>query len=214
MVMLINGHCPFGILMGKELRYETELDNAVKMIANVTLEDDGLRYKYKFINHSSQSYSKLQAVTCVQLYSLFSDTLLQRTYVHHSNGFELLASETPERLTMPLQKWIPCRYLVSYTWPVNPNRIEQDENSITRYNKSKKVDKPFMATLSHDGKWIAATFTKETGNLWNNPERSCQHADPAVDLKAGETKTLELRTFIIKDKLDKLLQLVNNRMTN
>ena len=59
---------------------------------------------------------------------------------------------------------------------------------------------------------MAATFTKVTGNLWTNPERSCQHADPAVDLDAGETKSLELKTFIIKGDLGELLELINKEM--
>jgi len=158
------------------------------------------------------SYSNLQAVTCVKLYSLFSDTLLQRTYVHHSDGFDLMASETPQRLTMPLQKWLPCRYLVSYSWPVASKRMEKDEDFVTRYYKSRKSDKPFIATLSHDKTWIAATYTKETGNLWTNPERSCQHADPSINLNAGETKHLELKTFIIKGNLEQLLKIVNREM--
>jgi hypothetical protein len=193
------------------LVYETEFNN-ISMIATARLETDGLRFTYEFVNHSTIPYQNLQAVTCVKLYSAFSDTLLQRTYVHHPNGFDLLASETPERLSMSLQKWLPCRYLVSYNWPVPLNRIEKGEDAITRYNKSRKADKPFIATISHDNKWIAATYTKETGNLWTNPERSCQHADPAVDLKEGQTKKIELKTFIIKGDLDQLLKLVNIEM--
>jgi hypothetical protein len=87
------------------------------MTAKAQLNADGVKYSYSFTNISSVSYQKLQAVTCVKLYSAFSDTLLERTYVHHTEGFDLLASETPERLTMPLNKWLPCRYLVSYDWP-------------------------------------------------------------------------------------------------
>ncbi|MRG45267.1 hypothetical protein GFS24_09080 [Chitinophaga sp. SYP-B3965] len=136
----------------------------------------------------------------------YSDTQLERTYVHHPNGFERLAAETPAPLTMP------CRYLVSYTWPVVPRRIEKKEDNITWYHKSKKADKPFIATLSHDKKWIAATFTRETGNLWSNPERSCHHADPAIHLKRGETKSLELKVFVIKGDLSQLLSLVNKEM--
>ena len=198
---------------GNMFTYETEFDN-IKMIATARLEPDGLRCTYKFINRSNNSYQNLQAVTCVKLYSVFSDTLLQRTYVHHPNGFDLMASETPERLSMSLQKWLPCRYLVSYNWPVESKRMEKKDDFITRYNKSRKADKPFIATLSHDKKWVAATYTKETGNLWTNPERSCQHADPAVDLNAGETKSLELKTFIIKGDLKQLLEMINKEMNN
>ncbi|GHM99488.1 hypothetical protein WSM22_09780 [Cytophagales bacterium WSM2-2] len=193
---------------GNTFTYETELMNRVKMVAIAIMEPDGIRIKYQLTNHSDISYSNLQAVTCVKLYSLFSDNLLERTYVHHTDGFELIASETPERLTM--NNWLPCRYLVSYTWPVAEKRVEKDGN-ITRYYKSRKADLPVIATLSQDKKWVAATFTKETGNLWTNPERSCHHADPAIDLKSGETKTLELKTFIFEGDLSNLLALLKDR---
>lgn len=193
---------------GNTLMYETELNGNIKMIARVQLDANGVQYSYRFTNYSNITYQNLQAVTCVKLFSAFSDTLLERTYVHHTNGFDLLASETPERLTMPLQKWLPCRYLVSYTWPVAAKRIEKDGDGITRYNKLRRVDKPFIATLSHDKKWIAATYTDETGNLWTNPERSCQHADPAITLQPKETKSLRLTTFIYKGDLIEVLQLV------
>ena len=192
------------------LTYESDLSNEVKMIAKARLEKDGIRYTYEFINHSTISYTNFQAVTCVKLYSVFSDTLLQRTYVHHTNGFDLLAAETPERLRMPLNKWLPCRYMVSYSWPVPAKLVQKDADNITRYNKSRKADKPFIATISHDKKWIAATYTSETGNLWTNPERSCQHADPAIFLKAGDTKSLELKTFIFQGVLDKLLSHIDS----
>jgi hypothetical protein len=196
-------------IQGNMLTYETELNGNVKMIAKVQLDSNGVRYSYKFINNSNISYQKFQAVTCVQLYSEFYDSKLERTYVHHSDGFDLLASETPERLTVPLQKWLPCRYLVSYTLPVAKIRVEKDEHSITRYHKSRKVDKPVIATLSHDKKWVAATYTSETGNLWTNPERSCHHADPSVILRPSETKTLTLTTFIYKGSIQKILEYID-----
>ena len=152
---------------------------------------------------------KIQAVTCIKLYSAFSDTLLERTYVHHPDGFDLLASETPERLTMPLNKWLPCRYLVSYEWPVADKRIEKDEDAITRYNKSRKADKPLIATLSHDKQWVAATFTTKTGNLWTNPERSCHHADPSAALNSNQTQTLILKTYLYKGSLEQILNYIS-----
>jgi hypothetical protein len=191
------------------LTYETDLNNRVKLTAKVEFESNSISYTYSFTNHSNVVYENFQPVTCVQLYSTFSDTLLTRTYVHHSDGFDLLASETPDRLTMSLQQWLPCRYLVSYSWPVPSKRIGKDEDSITRYYKSRKADKPFIATLSHDKKWVAATYTSETGNLWTNPERTCQHADPSISLKPGESKTVRLKTFITRDSLAGLLQIIN-----
>lgn len=199
---------PLWKVEGNTIMYETVLNDNVKMIAKAQLDSDGVRYTYVLTNSSGISYEKIQAITCVKLYSAFSDTLLERTYVHHANGFELLASETPERLTMPLNKWLPCRYLVSYQWPVNPKRIEKDEDSITRYHKSKKADLPFIATLSHDKNWVAATFTTNTGNMWTNPERSCHHADPSAALNNNETQTLTLKTFLYKGTLENILTLI------
>ncbi len=188
--------------------YSTTLNGNVSMVANAKLDSNGIKYTYLLTNNSNTSYGHLQAVTCVKLYAAFSDTLLERTYVHVNGGFDLMASETPERLTMPLQKWLPCRYLVSYTWPIPEKRVEKDEDSITRYNKSQKVDMPFIATLSHDKKWVAATFTPATGNLWTNPERSCQHADPEISLNLKETKTLKLTTFVYKGPLNMLFHYI------
>jgi hypothetical protein len=196
---------PSWSINGNIITYETVLHGSVKMTATAHLYADGVRYSYFFTNNSSVSYQKLQAVTCVKLYSAFSDTLLERTYVHHTEGFDLLASETPERLTMPLNKWLPCRYLVSYDWPVVNKRKEKDEDSITRYYKSKKADIPVIATLSHNNQWVAATFTTKTGNLWTNPERSCHHADPSAELNNYETQTLTLKTYIYKGSLEQVL---------
>jgi hypothetical protein len=188
--------------------YDTDLQDGVHLTAKATLEPDGLSYSYIFTNRSGNGYQNLGAITCVKLYSVFSDTLLKRTYVHHPDGFELLASETPQRLTMPLDQWLPCRYLVSYTWPVPKQRTERDEDGIIRYYKSKKTDLPLIATVSHDRKWVAATCSKDPGNLWDNPERTCHHADPAIDLNRGETKTISLKTFIYKGDLEKAKTLV------
>lgn len=199
---------PVWKIQGNTLIYETALKGEVKMIAKARLDATGVHYTYEFTNHSDISYQNFQAVTCVKLYSAFSDVLLERTYVHHKEGFELLASETPKRLTMPLQQWLPCRYLVSYRWPVPAQRVAKDEDNITRYNKSRQVDRPVIATRSQDGKWIAATYTTETGNLWTNPERSCHHADPAIDLPAHQSGKLQLTTFLYPGKLEQLLSLL------
>lgn len=192
---------------GRALVYSRELKHGVFLTARAELEQDGVRMRYRFVNHSDVDYEYFQAVTCVKLYDDFADTFLERTYVHHPEGFELLASETPERLRLPRDRWLPCRYLVSYTWPVVPKerRVETVEG-ILRYHKSRQVDQPFLATLSKEGEWIAATGTRDTGNLWTNPERTCHHADPATELKPGATREVELKLFLFRGSLDTLLE--------
>ncbi len=67
------------------------------------------------------------------------------------------------------------------------------------------MDEPFIVTVSEDGKWIAATWNPRTGNVWTNPELTCQHADSETPLKAGGTASLEEKTFVFRGTLEQLL---------
>ncbi len=184
------------------LLYEMDLKNEVTMRAQATLEPDGVRYSYIFTNHSATEYEELQAVTDPRLRGMFQDVFLERTYVHRAGRFELLASDTPERLRMTEAEWLPCRYLDSYEWPVPPaDKRVQKKEGITYYNASRPVDEPFLATVSKDGRWIVATYTLHTGNVWSNPELTCQHADPSTELNPGETKRVGLKTFVFRGSL-------------
>lgn len=191
---------------GQSLEYEMELHGGVRLIARATLEPDGIRFHYDFISQSKSDYDMIQAVTDPRMISpYFRDVRLERTFVHHPEGFDLLASETPDRLTVPLNDWLPNRYRVSYTWPIESQRFEKKEDGITWYNKSRRVDEPFIATKSVDGDWIFATFSRDPGNVWTNPELTCQHADPQTSLKAGAKASIELKSLLIQGTLDDIL---------
>jgi len=193
--------------VGQSLEYEMELKGNVHMLARATLESDGVRYHYEFIHRSGVDYDMIQAISDPRLFrSIFRDVRLERTYVHRKGGFELLASDMPARLTMPLNHWLPARYLNSYTWPVPaPEKRVVKGEGITYYNASRPVDEPFIATVSEDGKWIAATWNPDTGNVWTNPELTCQHADSETSLKTGGSATLGVKTFVFKGTLEQLL---------
>ena len=70
------------------------------MLARATLEEDGVRFHYAFHNGSAVTYDMIYAVTDPRLTGMFHDVRLERTYVHHADGFALLAADTPSRLTM------------------------------------------------------------------------------------------------------------------
>ncbi|GAC1631803.1 MAG: hypothetical protein NVS9B14_04160 [Candidatus Acidiferrum sp.] len=188
------------------LEYQMDLQGGVRLIARVTLEFDGIRLHYDFVNRSRTDYDVIEAVTDPRMItSYFHDERLERTYVHHSDGFELLASETPSRLTMPLAEWLPNRYRVPYTWPIDPKRVDKQQDGLTWYNKSRRVDAPFVATQSTDGKWIMATYSAAPGNVWTNPELTCQHADMQTPLKPNSQSSTELKLFLFPGTLDDLL---------
>jgi hypothetical protein len=190
------------------LEYEKDFGREIHFLARATLEDDGVRFHYEFTNRSGRSYDMVYAVTDPRLTGMFRDVRLERTYVHHKDGFDLLASETPARLTMPEAQWLPSRYLASYTWPVPSQRVEHRQDGITYYNKSRAVDEPMVATLSTDRKWLVASFTGTTGNVWSNPELTCQHVDPETSLAPGQKKTLEVKILVLEGTLDDALRRV------
>jgi hypothetical protein len=176
------------------------------MLARATLEEDGVRFHFRFSNQSDKTYDLIYAPIDPRLTSVFHDVRLERTYVHHADGFDLLASETPSRLTMPLNQWLPARYLASFTWPVPSQRVEL-RDGITHYNKSRAVDTPFIATISQDGRWVVASFTRNTGNVWSNPELTCQHVDPQAALSPGEEAILETKLLVVRGSLNDVFEM-------
>jgi hypothetical protein len=190
----------------RSIEYEKDFTGGVHMLARATLEPDGVLFHYEFLNRSNVTYDMIYAVTDPRLTSIFHDPRLERTYVHHPEGFDLLASETPARLTMPLDRWLPARYLDSFTWPVPPKLVDRRDDGITYYNKSRAVDQPFIATLSNDRKWVIASFTRTTGNVWSNPELTCQHVDPQTSLAPGQRVALEVKILVFQGSLDHALQ--------
>jgi hypothetical protein len=107
---------------------------------------------------------------------------------------------------MPLDKWLPARYLVSFTWPVPARLVERRDDGITYYNKSRVVDQPFIATLSTEGGWLVASFTRNTGNVWSNPELTCQHVDPQTSLKPEQQAILEVKILVLRGSLQDALR--------
>ncbi len=205
----LHGDPPGWQQVGQSLEYEKDFEGGLHMLARATLEDDGVRFRYEFINRSKTAYEMIYAPTDPRLTSIFHDVRLERTYVHHKDGFDLLASETPRRLTMPLDQWLPARYLASFTWPIPAKRVERRDDGITYYNKSRAVDVPLVVTLSADGKWVVASFTRTTGNVWSNPELTCQHVDPEVSLAVGASAVMETKILVFPGSLDDVLPKVN-----
>ena len=204
----LNGKRSMWRQAGQAIEYESDLKESIHLLARATLEDDGILFHYEFQNRSDVNYQMITAITDPRMTSILHDVRLERTYVHRKDGFELLALETPARLTMPLNEWQPSRYLASYTWPVPEKLVERRADGITYYNSSRAVDEPLIATISTDHKWVVASFTKATGNVWSNPELTCQHVDPEKPLPPRGRAVVEVKVLIFAGTLDQALQKV------
>jgi hypothetical protein len=201
------GYSPEWKKSGNALEYTRDFGE-IHFVARATLKDDGIIFHYEFANHSRIDYDVATAITDPRFHAAFYDPRLQRTYVHHKDGFDLLASETPGRLTTPLQDWFPARYLASYKLPVPKERVQHREDGITYYYKSRRVDVPMIATLSEDHAWVAASFARDPGNVWSNPELTCQHVDPEVRLPRNGHSAYEVKILIFKGSLEDALHKV------
>jgi len=187
--------------VGRSLEYDLDLPGPVRLTARATLDSDGIEVRYEFRNLSTTAYDMIYAVTDPRLTGAFHDVRLERTYVHYPTGLELLAAETPARLTMPLEQWLPARYLASFTWPVPEQRMERRGDGIAYYNTRRRVDQPFIATVSADSAWVVASVTRNTGNVWSNPELTCQHVDPQTTLTPAGRAATELKIFVLRGSL-------------
>lgn len=189
---------------GNALEYSTRFGE-IRFTARATLVPDGIVFRYEFDNPSAVDYDMATAVTDPRFHGVFFDPRLERTYVHHKEGFELLAAETPSRLTMPLKEWFPVRYHASYTVPVPADLVQPRNDGITYRYKSRPVDVPMIATRSADGTWVAASFARAPGNVWTNPELTCQHVDPEVPIPHTGRGIYEVKILIFKGSLDNAL---------
>lgn len=198
------GNSPKWAKVGNALEYASEFGE-IHFVARASLVDDGIVFRYEFANHSAIDYDMVTAITDPRFHTIFYDPRLERTYVHHRGGFDLLASETPARLTMPLEDWFPVRYLASYTAPVPAKLIQHRDDGITYYYKSRPVDVPMIATLSADHIWVAASFARNPGNVWSNPELTCQHVDPERPLPHDSRAAYEVKILIFKGSLEDAL---------
>jgi hypothetical protein len=68
-----------------------------------------------------------------------------------------------------------------------------------------------IATLSEDRTWVAASFARDPGNVWSNPELTCQHVDPQVVLMHGGHAEYELKILVFKGTLEDALAKVKSQ---
>jgi hypothetical protein len=191
---------------GDALRYSMRTPSGFTLAGTATLQSDGLLLGYEIGNPEGTAFIQVQAPTCIKLYRPFTDVFLERTFVHHRDGLDLLASESPERLGKNAEEWLPCRYIVrcSLQTVVPAQRVERQADGITRYHKLRPVDVPFIATVSSPAGWAAATHALDTDSVWTNPARTCHHADSSAALQAKSMAKLALKFYLVPGGVDEV----------
>lgn len=194
------------------LSYRMRFDSDIEMLAEVILDEDGVRFHYELTNHGELAWSRVQPMTCVRLrdHESFADERLDRTWVHCDVGWELLASDRPDRHSLPLEDWRASRYQACFQPPPTRREVRHEhsalrEGDFTRYYKDRQLDASMMATVSVDGEWIVATASASKVDVWTHTEWTSHHSDPVVmDLPPGTTGNVDLKTFLLRGTRDEL----------
>jgi len=170
------GERPAWRAAGQSLEYAKDFRGGVQMLARATLEEDGVRFHYEFVNRSAKDYDMIYAVTDPRLTGMFHDVRLERTYVHHKEGFDLLASETPSRLTVPLNQWLPSRYRRRSLGPSRrtESSIERTasrittsrERSMSRWSPLFQQTESGSSPVSHEPPVTCGAIRNSRANMW------------------------------------------------
>jgi hypothetical protein len=197
---------------GNTLSFSMKTPSGFTLNSKASLESDGVAITHEVASNSVSPMAAVQAPTCVKLYRPFTDVFLERTYVHHAEGLELIASETPDRFEKNAEEWLPCRYIarVGKDAPAAKYRVERLDG-VTRYFKSRAADAAFVATESQPGGWTVATHAVNCDSVFTNPARTCQHADPFAFSVADGRAILSLKVYVWKGTVKDVWDLVAKR---
>lgn len=134
---------------GSGLSYTMTTPSGYTLRSRAVLGSDGLDITHEVSHGSILKHAGVEAVTCVKLYRPFTDVFLDRTYVHHADGLELIASETKGRTGKNVEEWLPCRYIARVGKHAPPAQYRTEKlDGVTRYFKSKPADAAFLAHQS------------------------------------------------------------------
>jgi SH3-like domain-containing protein len=197
---------------GSTLSFSMKTPSGFVLNTKASLEVDGIAITHEVISNSVPQLAAVEATTCVKLYRPFTDVFLERTYVHHPEGLELIASETADRFEKNAEEWLPCRYIarVGKNAPPGAYRAERVDG-VTKYFKSRAADAAFLATESHPGGWTAATHAVNCESVFTNPARTCHHADPRALAITDGRAVLQLKVYVLKGTPNDLWNLVAER---
>ncbi len=184
---------------GNALSFSMKTSSGFTLNSKATLEANGVVITHEVISSSVRQLAAVEAPTCVKLYRPFTDVFLERTYIHHPEGLELIAFETADRFEKNAEEWLPCRYIarVGKDAPPPEHRVERLDG-VTRYFKSRAADAAFLATESQPSGWAAATHAVNCGSVFTNPARTCHHADPRALAITDGRAVLRLKVYVLK----------------
>ena len=201
-----SGDRPLWRRSGRSLEYERNLPGVVHMLARATLEEDGVRFHFRLSNQSDVTYDLIWAPIDSRLTSVFHDVRLERTYVHHVRWFRSARFGNTEPLDDAAQSMVACPVprLVHLADTVAAGRTSRRYHVLQQVASSRRAVHRHAFPGRSLGGW---SFTRNTGNVWSNPELTCQHVDPQAALSPGEEAILETKLLVVRGSLDDVFKM-------
>ena len=124
------------------------------------------------------------------------------------SGFDLLASESPERLTQPVKEWVQSRYHAFLVVPKGPREIKMEPlpHAPSRlFDELRERAGRLMIRSSPRPRWIGngswRPITPRPKLYGADPQWTCQHSDPKAPLAAHGRVQLEVKVFVFRGGL-------------
>jgi len=183
---------------GQELRFRTRVDPSVLVLHEVRVEPDGLDLRFLLSNEGTNAVPvQWFQPACIRVAEFTGCG--QSNYTRKSFVFTTKGRRTLDRI----RRTETARYPGGQVY-LPPWTAEADANP--RPISPERLASGLIGCVSRDGKWILATASDQTHELFEGVY-VCLHSDPLIGgLNPGESKRLRQRLYLVPNNPDELVR--------
>ena len=183
---------------GQELRFRTRVEPSVVVLHEVRVEPDGLDLRFLLSNEGTNlvpvQWFQPACIRVAQFTGCGQSNYTRRSFVFTTKG-----RKTLDRI----RRTGKARYLGGQVY-LPPWTAEADANP--RPISPDRLGSGLIGCVSGDGKWILATASDQTHELFEGVY-VCLHSDPLVGgLKPGESKRLRQKLYLVPNDPEDLVR--------
>jgi hypothetical protein len=183
---------------GQELRFRTRVDPSVVVLHEVRVEPDGLDLRFLFSNEGTNpvpvQWFQPACIRVAEFTGCGQSNYTRKSFVFTGKGRTSLDR---------IRRTGKARYLGGQVY-LPPWTAEADANP--RPISPDRLTSGLIGCVSGDGKWILATASDQTHELFEGVY-VCLHSDPLIGgLKSGETKRVRQRLYLVPNDPEDLVR--------
>ena len=183
---------------GQELRFKTRLEPSVVVLHEVRIESDGLDLRFLLSNEGTDAvplqWFQPACIRVAEFTGCGQSNYTRKSFVFTSKGRTTLdrMRRTEKARYLGGQVYLPPWTAVA---DANPRPISSD-----------RIASGLIGCVSADGKWILATASDQTHELFEGVY-VCLHSDPLIGgLKPGESKRIRQKLYLVPNDVEDLVR--------